>query len=327
VVLTTAGPYVKYGTPLVEACARRGVDYVDITGETPWVRDLIDRLHERAIATGARIVPFCGFDSVPSDLGTLMVVEHLAGELGESTRLVSASFALRGGLNGGTLDTALTLAEPARQREVNDVLLLNPRDRQDEAERARSADHRGVTWDEDRKVWLLPFMMASINTRVVRRSSALRAGWGEPYGEEFTYREAMEARSKLRARAIALGLSGFAALAGRRWGRRVVRRFGPSPGEGPSAETIERGFFRLRLVGQSAGGSRVLATMSADGDPGNAITVPILCESALLLATARDQLPGGADRAGVLTPATALGLPLLDRLRAIGFRTSVESLA
>jgi short subunit dehydrogenase-like uncharacterized protein len=324
VVATTAGPYAKYGTPVVEACVHRGVDYLDITGEVPWVRGLIDRFHREAAARGTRIVPFSGFDSVPSDLGTLMTVDHIRRELGQDTRLVSNSFALRGGLNGGTLDTALVLAQPDARRLGADVLLLNPPERQTDDERARSADLRGVEWDEAKQVWLVPFVMAAINTRVVRRSNALFATYDRPYGPEFTYQEAHETRRRSNAYAIALGAAGFAALAKRSWGRGALRRLGPSPGEGPSEKTMDRGFFRCRLLGEAADGRRVMTTLSADGDPGNRVTVAILCEAALLLATERERLPGGAERGGILTPATGLGLPLLDRLRAVGFQAATE---
>lgn len=328
VVVTTAGPYVKYGTPVVEACVRHGADYVDITGETFWVSDLIDRFHAQAAARGTRIVPFCGFDSVPSDIGALMIVDHIRRELGQETRRVSSSFSLRSGINGGSLDTMLTMAEqPELARRMKaDPLLLNPPDHRGDDERARSEDHRGVVWDEARQTYLLPFVMAPINTRVVRRSNALLAAFGEPYGAGFTYHETMETRRRVRAYGMTFGFGVFAGLTRSRWGRALVRRFGPAPGAGPSQATMDRGFFRCRIVGEAADGRRVLATMSADGDPANRVTVACLCEAALLLATERDRLPGGKARGGILTPATALGLPLLDRLRQVGFHTAIESI-
>lgn len=327
VLLTTAGPFSKYGTPVVEACVRHGVHYVDITGETPWVRDLIDRFHDDAAARGTRIVPFCGFDSVPSDLGTLFVVDHLRRELGEETRRVSGSFRLRGGINGGTLDSAATMAERGERARVGDELLLNPPGHADADERARSRDLRSAVYDRDLRMWLAPFLMAPINTRVVRRSSALASEYGEPYGDPFTYREALEMSGRAGAVAMALASGAFDALVGQRWGRALVRRLGPAPGQGPSEQTMERGFFRGRFVGEAAGGRKVMATVSADGDPGNRVTVAILSEAAMLLTGDRADLPGGEARGGVLTPATALGLPLLERLRAAGFSATIEPLA
>jgi short subunit dehydrogenase-like uncharacterized protein len=326
VLLTTAGPFSKYGTPVVEACVRHGVDYVDITGETPWVRELVDRHHAAAAARGTRIVPFCGFDSVPSDLGALLVVDHFR-RAGQGTRRVSASFAMRGGVNGGSLDTALTMAETGRDTELADPVLLNPPERRTDEERARNPDRRGSDWDPVRKTWLAPFVMAQINTRVVRRSAALAEGYGETYGSAFAYDEAMELRSRGAAWATATGLAAFERALRRPFGRRLVRAFGPKPGQGPSDRTMDGGFFRTRLVGEADDGRRVLVTISADGDPGNRVTVAILCEAAIQLAVARDTLPGGATRGGLLTPATALGLPLVDRLRARDFRVDIADLA
>lgn len=327
VICTTAGPFARYGTPVVEACVAHGVDYVDITGETPWVRDLIDRFHDTAALGGTRIVPFCGFDSVPSDLGALYVVEQLR-QRGTTTRRISASFTAKGGLNGGTLDSALTMAESGEARRMADPLLLNPRDRQSDAERKRSRDLRSVIYDPDRDVWLTPFIMAQINTRVVRRSNALFAEYdGQPYGPRFTYHEAMEMKGKAKAYGVGLGLAAVEKLLRKRWGRSLLRRVGPDPGQGPSDATMDGGFTRVRLVGSGDDGQKVLATLQSQGDPGNRVTVKILCESALMLAqSTRSTLPGGPSRGGVLTPATALGLGLLDRLEAVGFRLSIQDL-
>jgi short subunit dehydrogenase-like uncharacterized protein len=327
VLLTTAGPFAKYGTPVVEACAKHGVDYVDITGETPWVRDLIDRFHDRAAASGTRIVPFCGFDSIPSDLGTLVVVDHFR-QLGRKTTRVHASFSVgRAGLNGGTLDSAINLAEQDRLGEVGDELLLNPPGHRSEAERERSADPRSVWRDEVRGAWMIPFVMGPINTRVVRRSAALAADYGEPYGDEFTYNEAMEIKHRTSAYAVAGALGLFEKLTERSWGRMMLRRYGPAPGQGPSEHKMDSGHFRTRLLGEATDGTRVLATLAAHGDPGNRVTVMMLCESAMLLATSdRAALPGGADRGGVLTPATALGLDLIDRLKARGLEVTLEAI-
>ncbi|MGD8319606.1 MAG: saccharopine dehydrogenase NADP-binding domain-containing protein [Gemmatimonadota bacterium] len=326
VILTTAGPFSKYGTPVVDACVRHGVDYVDITGETWWVRELIDRYHDEAARRGTRIVPFCGFDSVPSDVGTLFLVDHLRRAGSGGVRLVSTSFTMRGGLNGGTLDTMLTMQEEGKEREVADPVLLNPAGRQSDEERARSRDLRSVVRDPERGVWLAPFVMASINTRVVRRSNALFAGYDRPYGRSFTYREAAEFRRRSKAVAMAASLGLVYGLVRKSWGRRMVRWLGPDPGDGPSEKTMDEGFFRCRLLGEGEDGRRALATLSFQGDPGNRATVAMLCESALLLCGPRDALPGGAERGGVLTPATALGLPLLERLRTAGLTAAVEDL-
>jgi short subunit dehydrogenase-like uncharacterized protein len=323
VLLTTAGPYAKYGTPVLAACARAGVDYVDITGETPWVRRMIDEHHLAATDSGARIVPFCGYDSVPSDIGTLLAVDALRAR-GEATRLVSASFAGRGGLNGGTLDSALTMAESGQTRLLADPLLLNPAHRRSADEAARSRDLRSVRYDADRDVWLAPFVMAAVNTRVVRRSNALLADRDRAYGAAFTYREAMELRTRWQAIAATLAIGAFEQATRRAVTRSLLRRFGPAPGQGPSERSMDSGFFRTRLVAEGEGGQRLMVTMQGDGDPGNRITVTILCEAALLLATDRAALPDSGG--GILTPATALGLPLARRLEAAGFTIALRDL-
>lgn len=323
VVATTAGPFSRLGTPVVEACVDHGVDYVDITGEPSWVRDMIDAHHDRAAARGVRIVPFCGFDSVPSDLGALLVADHLRREHGESTRSVSGAFRGRSGLNGGTLITIVDGAERGDLRELfSDPFLLNPPDSPGDPQSA--PDRRSVDWDPDHGAWLTPFIMAPVNTRVVRRSAALAAAYGEPYGDGFCYDEAFERSSRTKAWATAAGTAAFSVLLASPRGRAALRKLGPKPGQGPSERKLDAGFFRARFVGTSEAGRKVAATVGRRGDPGNRVTTATLCESALLLATApRAELPGGSDRGGVLTSATGLGLPLVDRLRAAEFDIAV----
>jgi short subunit dehydrogenase-like uncharacterized protein len=320
VLASTAGPFARYGTHVFQACAGQGVDYVDITGETPWVRQMIDRWHEPAARAGTRLVPFCGVDSVPADLGTLLVASELRRRYGQPTRRVSASFVMRTGLNGGTLDSALGLQDPAARAAFRDVLLLNPSGRATDAERERSADLKGVRWDPVRQAWLGPYLMAATDTRVVRRSNALMAEYGAPYGAEFTYEEAAEYGGRLAAQAFALGLRAAEVLLTSRAGAWLARRLGPKPGEGPSEEVMARGFLRARFLGEAEDGRQLLATIAADGDPANRLTVTALVEAALALAGSRAGLPG---RGGVLTPATGIGLDLLERLKTAGWRVSV----
>ncbi len=323
VVASTAGPFARYSDPVVEACVARGAHYCDITGEVGWVRRLIDRHHDSAAARSVRVVPFCGFDSVPSDLGALAVADWIRKTWNQDTRRVSASFKLRGGLNGGSLATALDGADSGDLSVVSDPLLLNPPGHRTEAERARSADFQGVRFDPDRQAWLSPFFMAHINTRVVRRSQALLSDRGEVYGPQFSYEEALEHGSRWEAHAADLGMRLSERATELAPVRRALRRLGPKPGEGPSEATMDRGFMRVRFVGEAADGRKVLATMQAQGDPGNRITTLILVEGALALATQPTALPEGG---GVLTPATALGQVLLDRILAAGVRLQFEAI-
>ncbi|MEQ1570023.1 MAG: saccharopine dehydrogenase NADP-binding domain-containing protein, partial [Myxococcota bacterium] len=288
VVLTTAGPFAQYGDPLVDACVAHHTDYVDITGETAWVRRVIDRHHARAAADGTRIVPFCGYDSVPSDLGALMVVEWIRSSWGQPTVRVLGAFSARGGFNGGTIATVFAQTE-AGLAEIADPVLLCPDLHRTAAERARNPDRRAVEWSADLQRWLAPFFMAPTNTRVVRRSAALAHDWDEGYARPalvpFAYDEALEMRGRLGAWAV-LGGTGLAAgMLSTGVGRWLARPLLPAPGEGPSEAAMNGGFYRTRLVGEAADGRKVLGTFAGEGDPGNRGTVRMLCEAALLLAT------------------------------------------
>jgi short subunit dehydrogenase-like uncharacterized protein len=316
VLATTAGPYAKYGTPVVDACVEHQTHYVDITGESLWVRELIDKHHERAAKDGTRIVPMCGFDSVPSDLGVFLMSRAVREAFGEETASVRAVFRMSGGgLNGGTLASILELSQRGDRWKSLDPVLLNPAAHQTEALRKNNRDGRGVVWDADLKTWLFPFVMAMVNTRVVRRSQALLTDAGEGYGANFRYDEWMGSRRRsvaLMATAT-LGLGGAAVMTAP--GRFVARKFGPKPGAGPSEEAQHNARTSIRYVAVSESGQRVHGKMAYDGDAGNRLTIRLLCESALALALQLDDLP---QRGGILTPATALGSVLLDRIRPAG---------
>lgn len=321
VVLSTAGPFARYGSALVAACVRHGTHYVDITGETPWVRQMIDRHHDAAATSGTRIVPGCGFDSVPSDLGAWLVASALWQQHGERCTSVKASFSMRGGLNGGTAASALgALDDEAAQAQLDDPFLLNPPGTAP-ADAASHRDPAGALHDADFDAWLAPFVMGPINSRVVRRSAALLAGSG-PFGPGFRYQEYARvgrgASAALAASALAIGMAaGRAALAFAPL-RRVATHFVPAPGEGPSEQAMDGGSFRCELVGVGERGTVQRGRIAGRGDPGNRATTVFVCESALALALDVRRLPGGAHRGGVLTPATALGAVLADRLRAAG---------
>jgi short subunit dehydrogenase-like uncharacterized protein len=162
VVLATAGPFALYGTGIVDACVRLGTHYVDITGESQWGRMLIDRYHQKAADEGTRIIPFFGFDSIPSDLGAMLI----ADALGPETREVKAFFQMRGGLNGGPIASALNMYESGADRAVGDPLLLSPANTR--APRELEQDPVNAIYDPDVKAWAAPFVMSKINTRVVR---------------------------------------------------------------------------------------------------------------------------------------------------------------
>lgn len=301
VVASTAGPFSIYGGKLVEACVRNRTHYCDITGETPWIRGLIDRHHAQARADGTRIIPCCGFDSIPSDYGAWLV-----SRLVPDCQSVSAYFRMAGGLNGGTLATALHLSKTGELAATSDPFLLNP-ESHDVVDRARNADPVGAHFDEELKAWVTPFFMGPINTRIVRRTQAL-------LGLRFDYQEYMRFESAASARVVAAGSRVFESLLGSSFGRWLMQPLLPSPGEGPSEKTMDTGFFECLLIAYGRSGNQVRFVVKGDGDPGNRITVKCLCESAFVLAGVTDA-PAGSG--GVLTPVTGLGESLVDRLRHV----------
>lgn len=321
VVVSTVGPYARYGAPLVGVCAAAGVHYADLTGEVLFVRGIIDRFHAAADRSGARIVTSCGYDSIPSDLGVLLVARHAAdADAGTLTEAVLKASA-KGGVSGGTIDSMraqmeTVSADPATKRVVADPYALSP-DRPAEADLGPQADAFLPRRDQLLGEWTAPFVMASYNTRVVRRSNAL-SGWS--YGRRLAYREVMGFGSSplgaATAAAVTGGLAGLSVGMGSSTARRVLDRFLPKPGAGPSASTMDGGHFRSDLVAVAEDGRRFSAVVSAAGDPGYKATAVMLGESALALAFDGDRLPDGS---GVLTPATGIGDRLIERLRARSF--------
>ncbi len=326
VLLTTAGPFALYGNALVDACVRYKTHYVDITGETPWIRTLIDRYHTQAASDGTRIIPCCGFDCVPSDLGTYLVVRHLQRELGLSCKSVKAYFQAFGGFNGGTLASAINLYDTNEIRLLNDPFLLNPPGNHTQAEIEGNRDPETPSFDPNFKTWVAPFFMGVVNTRIVRRSSALYDQWQEPYGADFTYQEYLkfdEPLAWLKAMGVTTGIALFMGVLQQPQLREILRSQLGQPGSGPSEQTMNEGWFSCELVGTAMDGHPVRALIRDHGDPGNRATVKFLCESALSLALQTDELPGGHNRGGILTPATGLGDVLVERLRRAGMTLKV----
>jgi len=303
VVCTTVGPYWPAGLKLVDACVAAGSDYLDLTGEILFVHASINR-HDDAATARARIVHSCGFDSIPSDLGVFLLHEA-AGQLGDTTLVVKA---LKGGLSGGTLASLKGQIDEIRgdreaRRVMGDPNALAPgRKTTGERDLRRVARHPEYGW-------IGPFVMASYNTRVVRRSAVLL-----DYGPQFRYREISAFGNPLMATAATAGLGALAG--GLAFGptRKLLDRVLPDPGEGPSEKSRESGYFKMEV---HADGRR--AKVAAKGDPGYAATAVMMGEAALCLAL--DKLP---DRFGVLTPATAMGGALVERLRAAGMTLTVE---
>jgi short subunit dehydrogenase-like uncharacterized protein len=326
VVVTTVGPYLRYGLPLVAACAAAGTDYADLTGETLFIRESIDLYHKQAIDTGARIVNSCGFDSIPSDMTVFALHRQAerdnAGELTDTNLVVRA---FKAGISAGTAASGMELmravSEDAEARRlVNDPYTLTP-DRDAEPELGGQPDLR---WRRGAEIapelagyWVGPFGMAVVNTRVVRRSNALL---GYAYGRRLEYAEQMSmgnsAVAPVAAAVATAGNAAAVALTSRFFHRlpdRLVDRMAPKPGTGPSERLRDNGHYTMETYTTTTKGVRYRATMSQKGDPGYKATAVLLGESALALAFDRDRL---SDLRGVLTPAAAMGDVLLTRLPA-----------
>jgi short subunit dehydrogenase-like uncharacterized protein len=326
VLLNTAGPFALYGDAIVDACIRYGTHYVDITGETPWVKGLIDRYHVRAAADGTRIIPCCGFDSVPSDLGAYLLVRHLQQELGVGCARVKAYYQLAGGFNGGTLASGLNIYDRGELNQVSQPFLLNPPESVP-TDLERHRDPISPQYDLDIETWVAPFFMGAVNTRIVRRSQALFEQWQECYGMDFSYQEYLKFNPPWAWLQSAGMVASLAVIAGAIQVpplRSLLESISPQPGSGPTEQTMDEGWFRCELLGWGSEGQRVRGLIADKGDPRNRATVKFVCESALGLAVDLDRLPGGAQRGGILTPATGLGDVLVERLRRAGMRIEVE---
>lgn len=326
VVLTTVGPYLRYGTPLVTACAEAGTAYADLTGETLFVARTVEALHERAVATGARIVVACGFDSVPSDLGVgLTAVRAEADSAGTLTDTVLHVRSSRGGIGGSTIDSLRqqlieTSGDPEARVLVGraDALVDRPSStRMRPAGRTRPVQRDGATGR-----WQAPFVMGGFNRQIVLRSNALS---GQRYGIGFRYREVVDTgtgvRGVLGAAALAVGTAALVAAMGNQVTRPLLDRVLPDPGAGPKEATLAGGRFRFEIDAGTSSGARYRTVVAVDLDPGYHATAVMLGESGLSLAL--DTLP---TRGGVLTPMTAMGEALAVRLRSHAFTVETTRL-
>ena len=310
VVASTAGPFAKIGTALVAACAQQGTHYVDITGETQWIRHTIDTYDEPAKASGSRIIHCCGFDSVPSDLGVMVLADLLRPSdfpidiLGIMTRL-------KGGLSGGTLASMQNVLHEAKDRDVARLLRhpfsLNPLPLPKLRE---PTDQLEAVHIPELKMWSAPFVMAAINTRIVRRSEALR-GYSPT---ALHYHENLRAANRLKAMTLATGMKAGIVTQALAPTRALTKAFLPRPGEGPTDVQMENGYFELSLYGRLKGASQYThrVVVSADSDPGYSATAKMLGEAAIC---AQNPMSSSG---GVQTPSIALGTAFVRRLEDVG---------
>lgn len=333
VVVTTVGPYLRYGMPLLGACATAGTHYADLTGEPLFIHDAIEKYEQTAVDSGAKIVNSCGYDSIPSDLSVYELyrasVADNTGEL-EDTTLVAY---LKGGASGGTIDSGRAMMEDIAADSSRGKILAHPYslspDRSMDPDVGRQSDQalaRADSIDPSLDGWVTTFVMGSHNTKIVRRTNGL-LGW--PYGKQFRYREVMNAGNSAAAPLVAAGIAGGivagmasgAVLSRVSLGRKLLDRILPAPGTGPSEKARRTGWFTMKTFARTSSGAKYQATFSGTGDPGYQATAVLLGQSGLSLAF--DTLP---ERAGVLTPASAMGEALTTRLREAGMTIEVARL-
>ena len=313
VICSTVGPYSLYGSLLVELCVKHSTNYCDITGEAHWIRTIIDKFHKDAKKKKIKIVNSCGFDSIPSDMGVYFIQNQIKKAYKSYAKSIKMRVAgIRGGISGGTYGSMNNLLKEAYAdkgvfKVLNNPYGLNPKDKMEGLDKK---DLRKIIFDNESKSWIYPFIMAGINTKIVRRSNALS---NFQYGKEFTYEEATMAGK---------GISGFwkailalfpLAMIGinpNSFLKKIVNSFMPKPGEGPGLKKRKNGFYNLRFYITIDKKRKAFAKVIGDSDPGYGSTSKMLAESAISLAF--DNLPGNY---GVITPSFAMGDKLLKRLK------------
>ena len=328
VVISTVGPFALYGDMLVKTCAETGTDYCDLTGEAQWVRRMFLAHGDAAKASGARLVNCCGFDSIPSDLGVKFLQQHAQLNFHNYCDKVRMRIkAVKGGASGGTIASAINIFKEAAinsdlRAELRDFYSLCPENHRNKA--VQKDVH--LEYDANFKSWVGPFIMAGVNTRVVLRSNALNE---TPYAEQFYYDEgtltgdgaAGEKKAKRTARFSRMGPMLLAIPPIRAI---ITRFFLPKPGEGPSAEEQEAGFWDLRFMGTSIEGDKIWVKVSGDRDPGYGSSAKMLAQAGICL---RRDVDKGDYGGGFWTPAAIFGDRLIERLQAYaGFTFELESI-
>ncbi len=308
VVITTVGPYQQYGSDLVRACAEAGTDYVDLCGEPGWMHEMIAAHGEAAKNSGARIVFSCGFDSIPFDLGVYFLQQTAKDKLGSPvSRIKGRVRAMQGTFSGGTLASfKATMAAAAENPDLVSVL-MNPFALSDGFQGPEQPHGMAPIFEEDLDSWSAPFIMATINTKNIHRTNKLL---GHAYGEDFVYDEMMLTGPGEQGEAVAKAVAEDKSMA-----ENPIK-----PGEGPSKEERDNGFYDVLFIGSNDGDS-VSVSVKGDKDPGYGSTSKMIAESAVVLLL-NPVLAGG----GIWTPGAALGAPLIERLQAnAGLTFQVES--
>ena len=320
-LISTVGPYARFGTPVIEACATEGTHYCDLTGETQWMAQLFERINPIAQASGARLIHCCGFDSVPSDLSVFFLQKHFKERFGHyATQVTGRMGKAAGGVSGGTVASLMYVAEQASREPAIRELVMDPYALYPVGidKGLDVPDQRGISWDDHFESWTGPFVMAAINTKVVRRSHALS---GLPYGPDFRYDESQLYSSRTKAILSAAGLG--TVMAGTYFSptRTLLKKLLPAPGEGPNQATRDKGFFEFWAQGTD-GTHSLRVKVVGQRDPGYGATSRMLAQAGLCLT--QDDLNVGG---GIWTPASALGDALLARLPGVDIHFSVVETA
>ena len=313
VICSTVGPYSKYGSLLVKSCIKTNTHYCDLAGEAQWIRKIVDTYHQEAKNQKTRIVNSCGFDSIPSDIGVYFIHKNLPDINIKLDKISMRVSGFKGSLSGGTYASMNNIITEASKDSLIRKILTNPYGLNPEGQRSGpdKRDLNKVKYDEDSKSWIAPFMMAGINTRIVRRSNALS---NYSYGKNFTYDESIMTgdgfRGRIRAIISVLPLIFLSAKPGSLL-KRIFNFFTPKPGQGPNENERENGYYSMRFYIRYNDKSRALVRVTGDRDPGYGSTSKMLAESAICLS--KDSLK---DTYGVITPSIAMGDQILDRLQA-----------
>ena len=310
VVLSTAGPFHRYGSKLVASCVKNSTHYVDITGENFWVKQMIDQHHLAAKKKGIRIVPSCGYDSIPSDLGCFFS----ASSFGKEVASIHSFHTMKGEPSGGTIETMFS---SRFETGLFGRFALNPELSVSSKQKELTTDRVSVKKNSTISAWTGPFIMAMANTRVVRRGAALLEELGEGYGKDFVYKEHAY-YSRATTAYITTMFLGFVGLVIATPLNRLVRPFLRKPGQGPNQKAMDEGFFRCKFVVKGSGGEQKIYESRGSGDPGYKVTSKLVCESAISLLEDSSLLPGGASWGGVLTPSSGMGNVLVGRLKKAG---------
>jgi short subunit dehydrogenase-like uncharacterized protein len=298
-VITTVGPYLLYGNELIAACVASGTDYFDLCGEVPWMRRMIDAHLDNAKRSGARIMFSCGYDSIPFELGAFFVQEEAKRVFGApAARVKGRVRKMRGTFSGGTAASGRAIFEAAAKDPGLLALVRDPFALTPGFEGPKQPPGNKPIYDEDLKAWLTPFFMANINSRNVHRSNMLL---GFPYGREFVYDEMQIAGPGEAGEAKAKEMIAAS--------NRMASTAGPKPGEGPSKEERENGFYDLLYLAIAPDGRQVRISVKGDRDPGYGSTSKMMAECAVCLLRDAPDVP-----AGIWTPGAAMQHKLIKRL-------------